>query len=88
VSAIERIPIQDTPPVLTFQLEGRLSGPWVREVEACWQVTLACQHEPRHPRGLSRSRCIRTNPEKVASTTARAVDLCSASVKKEWSPAW
>src|SRR5580704_9515249 len=41
-----RITVHDTPPVLTFQLEGRLAGPWVRELETCWQVTLACQHEP------------------------------------------
>jgi ABC-type transporter Mla MlaB component len=41
-----RITVHDTPPVLTFQLEGRLAGPWVRELEACWQVTVAGQHEP------------------------------------------
>ena len=40
-----RITVHDTPPVLTFQLEGRLAGPWVRELETCWQGTLACQHE-------------------------------------------
>jgi ABC-type transporter Mla MlaB component len=41
-----RITVHDTPPVLTFQLEGRLAGPWLRELEACWQGTLARQHEP------------------------------------------
>jgi anti-anti-sigma regulatory factor len=41
-----RITVHDTPPVLTFQLEGRLAGPWVRELEACWQGILARQHEP------------------------------------------
>jgi hypothetical protein len=24
---------------LTFQLEGKLAGPWVRELEECWQKT-------------------------------------------------
>jgi anti-anti-sigma regulatory factor len=41
-----RITVHDTPPFLTFQLEGRLAGPWVRELEACWQATLVCHHEP------------------------------------------
>jgi hypothetical protein len=26
---------------LTFQLEGKLAGPWVRELEECWQRTRA-----------------------------------------------
>ena len=35
-----RITVHDTPPVLTFQLEGRLAGPWVRVLEECWQATV------------------------------------------------
>lgn len=31
---------------LTFQLEGKLAGPWVREAEACWQQTLANRSKP------------------------------------------
>ena len=31
---------------VTFQLEGRLAGPWVQELENCWQTTLAGQHPP------------------------------------------
>src|SRR5438477_9233377 len=42
----------------------------------------------RHPRALSRSRCILTNPEKMASTTARAVGLCRASVRNDMGPVW
>jgi anti-anti-sigma regulatory factor len=41
-----RITVHETPPVVTFQLEGRLAGPWLRELEACWLGTLARQHEP------------------------------------------
>jgi anti-anti-sigma regulatory factor len=41
-----RITVHDTPPVLTFQLEGRLAGAWVRELEACWQGTLARRRQP------------------------------------------
>ena len=40
-----RITIHDNPSDVTFQLEGQLAGPWVRELEACWQVTQACQPE-------------------------------------------
>ena len=36
-----RITVHDKPGALTFQLEGSLAGPWVRELEACWQVALA-----------------------------------------------
>ena len=36
-----RITIHDNPESLTFQLEGRLAGPWVREAEECRQRTLA-----------------------------------------------
>jgi ABC-type transporter Mla MlaB component len=36
-----RITVHDKPQALTFQLEGRLAGPWLRELEACWKSTLA-----------------------------------------------
>ena len=35
-----RITVHDRPESLTFQLEGRLAGRWVGEVEACRQHTL------------------------------------------------
>lgn len=41
-----RITVHDKPPVLTFQLEGELAGPWVSELEECWQRTLTHQAEP------------------------------------------
>jgi hypothetical protein len=41
-----RITVHDKPGALTFQLEGRLAGPWVRELEACWRSALATQREP------------------------------------------
>jgi anti-anti-sigma regulatory factor len=34
-----RITIHKGPGSLTFQLEGRLAGPWVRELEDCWHNT-------------------------------------------------
>lgn len=40
-----RITVHETPRDLTFQLEGRLTGPWLRELEKCWQSTLARQRE-------------------------------------------
>lgn len=40
-----RITVHDDPGTLTFQLEGRLAGPWVRELEECWRSTLARQHK-------------------------------------------
>jgi anti-anti-sigma regulatory factor len=41
-----RITIHDNLQALTFQLEGRLAGPWPRELEACWRNTLNQQHKP------------------------------------------
>jgi len=35
-----RITVLDNSGNLTFRLEGRLAGPWVRELETCWQSTL------------------------------------------------
>ena len=41
-----RITIHDNAQALTFQLEGRLAGPWPRELEDCWQNILS---QPRKP---------------------------------------
>jgi len=41
-----RITVHDKPQDLTFQLEGRLAGPWLREFEECWQSTLAGRRKP------------------------------------------
>lgn len=32
-----RITVLDTPEVITFKLEGKLSGQWVQVLEECWQ---------------------------------------------------
>lgn len=41
-----RITVHDDPESLTFQLEGKLAGPWVRVLEECWQSALARQRKP------------------------------------------
>src|ERR1700694_475217 len=41
-----RITVHDKSGALTFQLEGRLAGPWVRVLEECWQSGLARQRQP------------------------------------------
>jgi ABC-type transporter Mla MlaB component len=41
-----RITVHHAPRALTFRLEGRLVGPWVRELEECWRGALASQREP------------------------------------------
>lgn len=35
---------------MTFQLEGRLAGPWVRELELCWKG--AKEGKAEHPIGV------------------------------------
>jgi anti-anti-sigma regulatory factor len=41
-----RITVHDKPQTLTFQLEGKLSAPSLRELEDCWKSTLAQPHKP------------------------------------------
>ncbi len=41
-----RITVHEDQESLCFQLEGRLAGAWVEEVEQCWQSTLAHQRNP------------------------------------------
>jgi hypothetical protein len=41
-----RITVHNKAGALTFQLEGRLAGPWVRVLEECWQSALACPRQP------------------------------------------
>jgi anti-anti-sigma regulatory factor len=41
-----RVTVHDDPRCLTFQVEGRLAGPWVRELHDCWRSTLAGQSRP------------------------------------------
>ena len=40
-----RITVHDKPGALTFQLEGRLAGPWVRVLQECWQGALTRQRQ-------------------------------------------
>jgi hypothetical protein len=42
-----RITMHEGPGFWTFQLEGKLAGPWVGEAEACWQRTWTSQHQAR-----------------------------------------
>jgi len=41
-----RITANDNPRTLTFRLEGRLEGPWVRELEQCWRRLLDGENRP------------------------------------------
>jgi len=41
-----RITVHDSQQVLTFQLEGRLAGELVRQLEACWQTSCDRQSKP------------------------------------------
>ena len=41
-----RITVHENQESLTLQLEGRLAGPWLRELEECWQSTLAQNRKP------------------------------------------
>ena len=38
-----RITIHDQAQVTTFVIEGKLVGPWVKELEKCWERALAAE---------------------------------------------
>jgi ABC-type transporter Mla MlaB component len=40
-----RITLHEKPEALTFQLEGRLAGPWVEVLQECWQSAVAPPHQ-------------------------------------------
>jgi ABC-type transporter Mla MlaB component len=40
-----RITVHDEPGVITFQLEGKLIGPWVQVLVECWQRVLVRQRQ-------------------------------------------
>lgn len=40
-----RITVREERGRATLKLEGNLSGPWVKELERCWQETMFC---PEH----------------------------------------
>jgi anti-anti-sigma regulatory factor len=42
-----RITIHDRAPMTSFVLEGKLVGPWVRELKQCWRDALA--NDPATP---------------------------------------
>ncbi len=41
-----RITVHDNPQIFTFQIEGRLGGPWVQELEECWRATRDSRCQP------------------------------------------
>ena len=41
-----RITVHDNPQAFTFQLEGRLAGHWLRELEECWKSTINQHRKP------------------------------------------
>jgi hypothetical protein len=41
-----RITIHYGPATLTFQLEGKLAGPWVQELADCWKRTWTSHRKP------------------------------------------
>jgi hypothetical protein len=41
-----RITVHDAGRTLTFRLEGRLAGPWVRELEECWRAAVISERQP------------------------------------------
>lgn len=38
VKFVLRVTLHDSPSEVRLHLEGRLAGPWVRELELCWQT--------------------------------------------------
>ena len=41
-----RISVHDDPDSVTFQLEGKLAGSWVQELNECWHSTVTAVPKP------------------------------------------
>ena len=41
-----RITVHNNSQTIRLQLEGRLAGPWVTELDECWQRTFASKRQP------------------------------------------
>ncbi len=41
-----RITVEVSRRVVTFRLEGSLTGPWLQELEDCWQRSTVCPRGP------------------------------------------
>jgi hypothetical protein len=44
--AMLRITVHNEPQAITFQLEGRLSRPWLQELDKCWRRALMTKYKP------------------------------------------
>ena len=66
-----RVTVHDKPEALTFQLEGRLAGPWVRVLQECWRSA------PARPR----QRILRVDLTEVTSIDA-AGRTCLAAMRR------
>lgn len=69
--AIVRITVHDKPGAITFQLEGKLAGPWVRVLEECWQTAVKGRRVP----------CLRLDLTGVTSIDA-AGEACLAAMHR------
>jgi hypothetical protein len=63
-----RITTYETPDLLTFQLEGRLAGPWVQAFDDCWHSVHSRRNAPR----------IRTELNAVTFVDAAGKELLAA----------
>jgi hypothetical protein len=68
-----RITLHDEPSSLTFELEGKLGGPWVKELEDCWR---------RYSRTNDQDDLHRSPPKPVVRFDLRGVTYIDAAGKK------
>jgi anti-anti-sigma regulatory factor len=79
-----RITTHDEPETLTFQLEGRLVGPWVKEFEDCWRTARTGRDGPAVRVNLSGVTFIDTAGKQLLRVmNAQGVEfLCAGSLMK------
>jgi ABC-type transporter Mla MlaB component len=74
-----RITIHTQPTCLTFRLEGKLAGPWVGELAACWQRTVADEGRPVNRVDLAELTSIdAAGKQLLAAIHARGAELVAA----------
>ncbi len=67
-----KITLHDSPQAIRFQLEGKLVGPWVREMEQCWRTAESIRKQKALIIDLAEVTFIDSDGKELLETLAQA----------------
>ena len=77
-----RITLHNEPSSLTFELEGKLGGPWVKELEDCWRNCSLRSETAGTTRTNGQDDLHRSSPKPVVRFDLRGVTYIDAAGKR------